>query len=120
MTIFDDMIPDMLSKKKVNQIVTEQFIRGRKLNIALVFITQSHFAVPKSIRINSTHYLIMKILTKQKLQQIVFNNSPDTDVKDFTNIYLKRIPKPYSLLVINCTLASDIYLRCIKKILERM
>ena len=59
--VFDDMIADMLSNKKLNPIVTELFIRGRKLNISLVFITQSYFAVPKNIRLNSTHYFVMKI-----------------------------------------------------------
>ena len=55
------MIADMLSNKKLNPIVTELFIRGRKLNISLVFITQSYFAVWKNIRLNSTHYFVMKI-----------------------------------------------------------
>ena len=60
MTVFDDMITDMLSNKKINQLVTELFIRDGKLNISLAFITQS-FSVPKNIRLNSTHYFIMKI-----------------------------------------------------------
>ena len=59
--VFDDMIADMLSNKKLNLIVTELF---RKLNISLVFITQSYFAVPKNIRLDSTHYFIMKIPNK--------------------------------------------------------
>ena len=59
--IFDDMIVDILSNKKLNPIVTELFIRGRKLNISVVLITHSYFAVPKNIRLNSTHYFIMKI-----------------------------------------------------------
>ena len=54
--LFDDMIADMLSNKKLNKIVTELFIRGRKLNISIVFITQSYFAVPKNLRLNSTHH----------------------------------------------------------------
>ena len=65
--IFDDMITDMLSNKKSNPIVTKLFIRGRKLNIYLVFITQSYFAVPKNIRLNSTHYFVMKIPNKREL-----------------------------------------------------
>ena len=64
--VFDDRIADMLSNKKLNPIVTELFIRGRKLNISLVFITESYFAVPKNIRLNSTHYFIMKIPNKQE------------------------------------------------------
>ena len=78
--IFDDMIADMLSNKKLNPIVTELFIRGRKLNIS-VFITQSYFAVPENIRVNSRHYFIMKIPNKQELQQIAFNHSSDIDLK---------------------------------------
>ena len=65
----------MLGNKKLNPIVTELFIRGKKLNISLVFITQSYFPVPKNIRLNSTHYFIMKILNKHELQQIAFNHS---------------------------------------------
>ena len=66
--VFDDMIPDMLSNKKLNPIVTELLIRGRKSNISLVFITQSYFAVQKNITLNSTHYFAMKILNKRELQ----------------------------------------------------
>ena len=62
--VFDDMIADMLSNKKPNPIVTELFIRGRKINISLVLITQFYFAVPKNIRVNSTHYFMMKILNE--------------------------------------------------------
>ena len=65
---FDDMIAHMLSNKKFKPIVTELFISGRKLNISLVFITQSYFAVPKNIRLNSAHYFIMKIPIKRDLQ----------------------------------------------------
>ena len=73
MIVFDDMIADTLSNKKLNPIVTELFIRGRKSNISLVFITQSYFGVPKNIRLNSTHYLFMKTQNKRVLQQIAFN-----------------------------------------------
>ena len=81
------MIADLLSKKKLKPIVTELFIRGRKLNIYLVFITQSYFCVPKNIRLNSTHYFIMKIPNKQEFQQTAFNNLSDIDFKDFMNLY---------------------------------
>ena len=64
---FDDMIADMLSNKKLNPIVTELFIIGRILNISLVFITQSYFAMPKNTRIDFTHYFIMKISNKREL-----------------------------------------------------
>ena len=66
-------------------MVTELFIRSRKLNIYPVFIPQSYFAVPKNIRLNSTDYFIMKIPNKQELCQIAFNHSSDVDLKDFMN-----------------------------------
>ena len=103
--VFDDIISDMLSNKKLNPIVTELFIRGRKLNISLVFITQSYFAVPKNIRLNSTHYFVMKIPNKRELQQIAFNHSSDIDFQDFMNLYKKSTAKPYSFFVIDTTLA---------------
>ena len=68
--VFDDMIADMINTKKLNSIVTEFFIRGRKLNVSFVFITQSYFKVPKDVRLNSTHFFIMKIPNKKELQQI--------------------------------------------------
>ena len=64
------MIADMLSNKKLNQIITESFIRGKKLNIYLVFITQSYFAVPRNIRLNSTHHFIMKTPNKRGIREI--------------------------------------------------
>ena len=75
--VFDDMIADMINKNKLNSLVTELFIRGTKLNISLVFITQSYFKVPKDVRLNSTHFFIMKIPNKRKLQQITLNHSSD-------------------------------------------
>ena len=73
--VFDDMIADILSNKKLNLIVTELFIRGRKLNICLVFVTKSYFAVPKNIRLNLTHYFVINIPNKRELQKIAFNHS---------------------------------------------
>ena len=63
--VFDDMIADMIQNKKLNSIVTELFIRGRKLNISLVFITQSYFKVPKDVRLNTTHFFISKVPNKR-------------------------------------------------------
>ena len=65
--VFDDMIADMINNKKLNSIVSELFIRGRKLNISLVFITQSYFIVPKDVRLNTTHFFIAKIPNKREL-----------------------------------------------------
>ena len=79
-----------------NLIVTELFLRGRKLNIYLVFITQSYFSVPKNIRINSTHYFVMKIRNKEELQQISINHASDID---FMNLYQKFTEKPYFLVI---------------------
>ena len=72
--VFDDIITDMINNKKLNSVVTDLFIRGRKLNISLVFITQSHFKVPKDVKLNSTLFFIMKILNKRELQQTALNH----------------------------------------------
>ena len=93
--VFDDMIADMINNKKLNSIVTELFIRGRKLNISLVFITQSYFKVPKDVRLNTTHFFIAKIPNKRELQQIALNHSSDINSKDFIKIYKKYTTKPY-------------------------
>ena len=116
--VFDDMIADMLNNKMLNPIVIELFIRRRKLNISLVFITQSSFAVPKNTRLNLTHYFIMKIPNKRELQQITCNHSSDIAFQDFMNLYKKCTKKPYSFLVIDTTLASDNSSRFRKNLLE--
>ena len=85
--VFGDMIADILSNTKLNPIVTGVFIRGRKLNISVVFLTQSYFAVSKNIRLNSTHYFILKILNKQEFSRIEFNHLSDIDVRNFINLY---------------------------------
>ena len=105
------MIADMINNKKLNSIVTELFIRGRKLNISLVFITQSYFKVPKDVRLNTTHFFIMKIPNKRELQQIAMSHSSDIDFKDFIKIYKKCTDEPYSFLVSDITLSSDDPLR---------
>ena len=115
--IVDDMIADMINNNKLNPVVTELFIRGRKLNISIAFITQSYFKVPKDARLNSTHFFIMKIPNKRELQQIVLNHSSDIDFKDFMNIYKKFTTKPYSFLVNDTTLPSDDPLRFRKNLL---
>ena len=88
--VFDDMIADMINNKKLNSIVTELFIRGRKLNISLVFITQSYFKVPKDVRSNITHFFFMKISNKSELQQIAINHSSDIDFTDFVR-YIRNV-----------------------------
>ena len=115
--VFDDMIADMINNNKLNPVVTEFFIRGRKFNISIVFITQSYFKVPKNVRLNSTIFFIMKIPNKRELQQIALNHSSDIDFKDFMNIYKKCTKEPYSFLVNDTTLPSDYLLRFRKNLL---
>ena len=104
--VFGDMIADMINNKKLNSII-KLFIRGRKLNISLVFITQSYFKVPKDVTLNSTRFFIMKIPNKRELQQIALNHSSDINSKDFIKIYKKYTAEPCSFLVNDATLASD-------------
>ena len=104
--VFDDMIVNVINNKKLNSIVTKLFIRGRKLNISIVFITQSYLKVSKEVRLNTTLF-IMKIPNKRELQQIALSHSSDINFKDFTKIYKKCTAKSYSLLVIDITSSSD-------------
>ena len=107
------MIADMINNRRLHSIATELFIRGRKLNISLVFITQSYFKVPKDVRLNTTYFFIAKIPNKRKPQQIAINYSSDISTKVFINIY-----KPYSFFVIDTTLASDNTLRFRKNLFK--
>ena len=116
--VFDDMIADMIHNKKLNSIVTELFIRGRKLNISLVFITQSYFKVPKDVRLNTSHFFITKIPNKRELQQIAINHSSDINTKDFANINKKCTFEPYSFLVNDTTLPSNNPLRFRKNLFD--
>ena len=92
------------------------FNRGRKLNISLVFITQSYFKVPKDVRLNSSHVFISKISNKRELQQIAINHSSDISTKDFANIYWECTAEPYSFLVNDTNLASNNPLRLRKNL----
>ena len=116
--VFDDMIADMINNKKLNPVVTELFIRGRKLNISIVFITHSCFKVPKDVKLNSTHFFIRKIPNKRELQQIALNHSSDIDFKGFMKIYKKCTAEPYSFLVNDTTLPSNDPLRFRKNLLK--
>ena len=93
--VFDDMIADIMNNKKFQAIIKELFISCRKLNISLVFISQSYFSVPKEVRLNSTHYLIMKIHNRRELQQIAIDHSADFDYKDFLKVYRNCTKEPY-------------------------
>ena len=93
--VFDDMIAGIMTNKKFRAIIKEIFIRCRKLNISLVFISQ-FFSVSKEVRLNSSHYLIMKIHHKKDLQNIAANHSADIGYKDFMKIYRKCTSETYS------------------------
>ena len=104
--VFDDMIADM-TNKKFQAIIKELFIRWRKLNISLVFITKSYFSVPKDVRLNSTH-LIMKINNKREIQNIAINHSADIDYQGFIKIYRECTKELYDFLTVDTILpASD-------------
>ena len=109
--VFNNMIAGIMTSKKFQSIIKELFIRCRKINISLVFITQSYFSVPKDVRLNSTHYLIMKINNKRELQNIAVNHSADIDYKDFIKIYRECAKEPYNVLTIDTILASTNPLR---------
>ena len=104
---FDDMIADIMTNKKFQAIIKDLFIRCRKLKISLVFVIQSYFSVPKDVRLNSTHFLIMKIHDGRELQNLAKNNSVDIDYKSFLKIYRNYTDEPYSFLIIDTILPAD-------------
>ena len=85
--VFEDMTADNKINKKIQAVVKEQFIRCRKVNISLVFITKSYYSVPKDVTLNSICYLIMKFDNKRELQNIAINHSADIYYKNFMKIY---------------------------------
>ena len=115
--VFDDMIADIKSNKKFQAIIEELFIRCRKINISLVFITQSYFSVPKDARLNTTHQFIIKINNKRELQNIAINHSADIDYQDFIKIYRECTKEPYNFLTIDTTLPVSDPLRFRKNLL---
>ena len=118
--VFDDMIADIMTNKKFKSIIKDLFIRCRKQNISLVFITHSYFSVPKDVRLNSTHYLIMKINKNRELQNIAINHSADIDYKDLMKIYRECTREPYSFLTIDTTLSSSNPLRFRKNLFDTL
>ena len=118
---FDDMIADIMNNQKFQAIIKELFIRCRNLIISLVLIFQSYFSVPKDVRLNSTHYLIIKINSTRELQLIIaviaVNHSADIDYKDFMKIYRESTKEPNSLLTIDTTLPAGDPLRLRKDLL---
>ena len=99
-----NMTVNIMTNKKFQAIIKELFIRCRKLNISLVFITQSYFSVTKDVRLNSSHYLIMKINNRKELQNIEIDHSTDIDYKDFVKNYRKCTKDPYNFFTIDTTL----------------
>ena len=116
--VFDDMFADIMTSKKFQAIVKELFTRCRKLNISLVFITQSYFSVPKDVILNSTHYLIIKINNKRELQNIAINHSADIDYQDFIKIYRECTKELYNILTIDTKLSASDPLRFRKKLFD--
>ena len=114
------MIADIRTNKKFQFIDKKLFIRSRKLNISFVFIIQSYFLVPKDVRLNSIHYLIIKIYIKRELQSIANNHSADIDYKDFMNIYREYKNKLYSFSTIHTSLLADSPLRFRENLLDSL
>ena len=105
---FDEIIAGIIANKKFQAIIKELFISCRKLKISLLFITRSYFSAPKDVRLNTTHYLIMKINNKRELQNIAINHSADIDYNDFIKVYRECTKEPHYFLTIDTTLpASD-------------
>ena len=109
-----------MTNKKFQSIIKELFISCREINILLVFITQSCFSVAKDVKLNSTHYFIMKINNKKELQNIAINHSADIDYKDFIKIYRECTKEPYNFLTIDTTLTSTNPLRFRKNLFDNL
>ena len=113
--VFDDMIADIMTNKKFQAIIKELFIRCRRLIILLVFIMESYFSVPKDVRLNSTHYLIVKINSKRELQNIAINHSADIHYQDFIKNYIEYTKELYNFLTRGTKLPAHDCLRFRKK-----
>ena len=112
-----EMIADIMTNKKIGDIIKELFIRCIKVNISLVFVIQSYFSAPKDMRLNSTHYLIMRINSGKESQNIKINHSADIDFNDFMRIYRECTREPYFFLAIDTTLSAGNPLRFRKNLL---
>ena len=112
------MIADIMINKRFQAIIKELFIRSRKGNISLVFITQSYFSVPKDVRLNTTHYFIMKINNKRELQNIAINHSADIDYQDFKKIYRECTKELFNFLTIDTALPVSDPLRFVKNLFD--
>ena len=99
--VFDDMIADIEYNKNFKRIIKELFYRAREINVSIVFITQSYFRVLKDARLNSTHYILMKIDNKKELKRIAEEKSGHLDNKDFLKMYNYCTREPYSFMLID-------------------
>ena len=102
------MIADTMTSEKFKGIVKELFIRCRKLNISIVFITQSYFRTPKDARLNSTHYILMKMGNKKELKSIAEENSGHLDIKDFLKTYNYCTKDPYLFMMVDTRSTSRV------------
>ena len=114
------MIADIMDNRRFQAIIKELFIRCRKLNISIVFIRQPYFFVLKDVKLNSTHYLIMKIKNIREIQNIAINHSADIDYNDFIKIYRKCTKEPYKFLTIDTILPSTNTLRFRKNLFDTL
>ena len=99
--VFDDMIADIEYNKNFKRIIKELFYRARKINASIVFITQSYFRALKEARLNSMHYILMKIGNKKELNRIAEEKSGHLDYKDFLKAYNYCTREPYSFMLID-------------------
>ena len=116
--VFGDMVSDIMTNKKFQSIIKELFIRCRKLNLSLAFISLSCFFVKKDVRLNSTNYLIMKINKKWELQNIAIIDSAKIDYQDFMKIYGECTKGPYNFLTTDSTSPGIDPLRFGKKLFD--
>ena len=99
--VFDDMIADIEYNKKFLKMIKELFYRGRKMNISIAFITQCYFRALKDPRLNSTHYILMKIDNKKEFKSIAEEKSGNVDYMDFFKMYNYCTSEPYSFMTID-------------------
>ena len=106
--VFDDMIADIEYNKDFKRIIKELFYRAHKINVSIVFITQSYFRALKDARLNSTHYILMKISNKKELKRIPEEKSGYFEYKDFLKIYNYCTKEPYSFMLIDARPTASI------------
>ena len=109
--VFDDMIADIEYNKNFKRIIKELFYRARKINVSIVFITQSYFRALKNARLNSTRYILIKIGNKKELKSIAEEKSGNLDYKDFLKMYNYCTREPYSFMTIDMRLIATMVFR---------